>query len=124
MLRDPRSADPPPDPETVFDALDDDACRQIVRALDAPMTAAELSDATEIPLSTVYKKLDRLCEAALLSERTEIRPDGRHRSRYVVDFEEFLVRLDDGREFVVRIQRSTEPDDQLLEMWTEVRKET
>lgn len=49
-----------PSLQAVLDALDDPDCREILRAIDEPMTASEISDATDIPSSTVYRKLDLL----------------------------------------------------------------
>ncbi|MFC6726026.1 helix-turn-helix domain-containing protein [Halobium palmae] len=115
------------DLQEVLDALDDESARHIIRTLTEPMTASELSDACEIPLSTTYRKLDLLTDAKLLDERTEIRSDGHHTTRYVVDFETVTVALTDGdvREFDVRIQRPPKsPDERLASMWEQVRRET
>lgn len=49
-----------PSLQAVLDALDDPDCREILRVIDEPMTACEISDATDIPSSTVYRKLDLL----------------------------------------------------------------
>lgn len=114
-----------PLPERVFTALDDPACRQIVVALEEPLTAREVSDAADVPLSTTYKKLDRLSEADLVAEETEIHPGGHHRSRYVVAFDHLVVGLDDRHEFAVEIERPlADPESQLLGMWSELRRET
>lgn len=119
------SRDEDPDPESVFAALDDATCREIVRVLSRPMTAKEVSDRADLPLSTAYKKLDRLESAAMLEERTEIDPEGHHRSRYVLTFEGVSVDLDEERRFVVDVKRTgVPPDDRLAELWSEVRSET
>jgi DNA-binding transcriptional ArsR family regulator len=125
MVRDPFGEDNAPDLQDVLDALDDPDCREFVRALDEPMTASELSDACDVPLSTTYRKLELLTEASLLGERTEIRTDGQHTTRYAVEFEEVRVVVDDDREFGVQIHRPERtPDQRLADMWSEVRKET
>ncbi|MWV64290.1 helix-turn-helix domain-containing protein [Halorubrum sp. JWXQ-INN 858] len=114
-----------PEPEQVFAALDDPACRDIVSALDGPMTAKQVSEAADVPLSTAYKKLDRLESAAMLNELTEIDTGGHHRSRYVVAFERLVVELDDGRSFLVEVEDGGRgPDSQLVELWSQVRRET
>jgi DNA-binding IclR family transcriptional regulator len=111
--------------ESILDALDDEAARIIVIELTEPMTASELSDSCEIPLSTTYRKLDLLTEASLLDERTEIRQDGHHTTRYVVDFEEVTVGLTDDRRFDVTVARpARSADEQLADLWGEVRRET
>ncbi|WP_459192137.1 helix-turn-helix domain-containing protein [Halosimplex sp. J119] len=125
MVRDPFADDEAPDLQDVLDALDDPDCRAIVTALDEPMTASEISEASDIPLSTTYRKIDRLEEAQLLFEGTEIRPDGQHASIYEVDFEEVVIALTDEREFETEIARQPRTPDQRLEsLWSEVRKET
>jgi len=125
MVRDPFADDEAPDLQDVLDALDDPDCRAIVTALDEPMTASEISDASDIPLSTTYRKIDRLEEAQLLFEGTEIRPDGQHASIYEVDFEEVVIALTEERDFETEIARQPRTPDQRLEsLWSEVRKET
>jgi DNA-binding transcriptional ArsR family regulator len=123
-MRDPAATDEEPDLQAVLDALDDPDCRRIVEALAEPLTASEVSDTTDIPLSTTYRKLDRLGEAGMVEERTEIRADGHHTSRYRVDFEAVVVALDSERSFVVEVTRpSRTPDERLAGIWSEVRKE-
>ncbi|WP_436932169.1 helix-turn-helix domain-containing protein [Halosimplex halobium] len=125
MVRDPFADDEAPDLQEVLDALDDPDCRAIVTALEEPMTASEISEASDIPLSTTYRKLERLEEAQLLFEGTEIRPDGQHASIYEVDFEEVVIALTEEREFETEIARRPRTPDQRLEsLWSEVRKET
>lgn len=125
MVRDPAGLDDAPDLEAVLDALDDPDCRDIVHYLDEPMTASELSDATGVPLSTVYRKLDRLNEASLLRELTEVRSDGHHTSLYEVNFDEVSLSLTENNEFDVTVSRpSRSAEERLADMWSEVRRET
>jgi DNA-binding transcriptional ArsR family regulator len=123
MLRD--LADDGPELQALLDALDDPACRTIIQELEEPMTASELADETDIPLSTLYRKIDLLTDASLLNELTEIREDGHHTSRYRVAVESVSIELDDNREFDVAIERPPQSTDERLErLWSEVRKET
>jgi DNA-binding transcriptional ArsR family regulator len=125
MVRDPFADEETAELQDVLDALDDPDCREIVSVLDEPMTASEISDASDIPLSTTYRKIDRLKEAQLLYEGTEIRPDGQHASKYEIDFEEVVIALTEDREFDAEIARRPRTPDQRLEsLWSEVRKET
>ena len=125
MVRDPFADEDGPDLQAVLEALNDPDCREIVSALSEPMTAEEISDATDIPLSTTYRKLDVLTEAALLEEGVDIRADGQHASQYVVSFDEVVIGLSDGREFGVDISHEPESaDERLANLWSEVRKET
>lgn len=124
MVRDPLRRETP-DLQTVLDALEDTDCRTIIRNLDEPMTASEVSEECDIPMSTTYRKLDLLSEASLLAEGTQVRPDGHHATQYRVDFEEVSVGLDESRELTVSIVRpSRTADERLASLWGEVRKET
>jgi len=125
MVRDPAGVEDDPDLQVLLDALDDPDCRAIVTHLDEPMTASEISDATDIPLSTVYRKLDALTDASLLSELTEVRSDGHHTTRYNLDFDEGSLTLTEENEFDVTVSRPARTaEERLADMWSEVRKET
>ena len=123
MQREPMAAEGPA-PQDVFAALDDPDCRAILRRLDTPMAAKELSEACDIPQSTTYRKLDLLSEASLVEEQTEIREDGRHTARYVANFDEISVSLaDDGSIDLVIGREESSPEERLSKLWTEVRTE-
>jgi DNA-binding transcriptional ArsR family regulator len=124
MARD-RSGEEPDDLQSILDALDDTDARAIIRRLDEPMTASEISEACDIPLSTTYRKLDLLTEASLLTEGTAIRADGHHATTYDVSFEAVRVLLTDEREFEVEIEGGARaPDERLADIWSKVRRET
>lgn len=123
MVRDPYHRRDRPIPESVVDALDDSDCRAIIKQLEYPMTANEVANRCDIPLSTTYRKLDKLSESTLLEELTEIRTDGRHTTRYRIDFREVCLLLDDDRSFGITITRPKRPaDERLADLWAEVRK--
>jgi DNA-binding transcriptional ArsR family regulator len=125
MVRSPEDREDETDLDAVLDALNDDDCREIVRRLSEPMTAEEISEATDIPLSTTYRKLDRLTEAELLEEGVEIRSDGQHVSRYILVFDEVIISLSESRELDIELSREPQTaDERLASLWTEVRKET
>lgn len=122
MVRDPLAEDDPPDVDAVLDALRDDDCRTILAELEEPKTARTLLERCDIPRSTLYRKLDRLSEATLVREGTEIREDGSHASRYEVDFEEVILIRDESLR--IEIERpARKADERLAEMWSEVRRE-
>ena len=132
MVRDPSREPEPPSVDEVLDALADDAARRIVAALTEPKTASELSEECDIPLSTTYRKLEKLTDASLLSESTDIRRDGQHTTRYSVSFDAVTVSVDDGdegdadrREFDVEFSRPERTrDERLADLWSELREET
>ncbi|MFB6252928.1 MAG: helix-turn-helix domain-containing protein [Halobellus sp.] len=124
MAREP-SVEESADFQSVLDALDDADGRAIIRELDEPRTASELSDVCDIPLSTTYRKLDLLTEADLLEEGTEIRSDGHHTTTYAVAFEEVRIALTESRNLDVEVVKTDqEPEDRLADIWTAVREET
>ncbi|TKX73611.1 ArsR family transcriptional regulator [Halorubrum sp. GN11_10-6_MGM] len=132
MVRDPSREPEPPSVDEVLDALADDAARRIVAALTEPKTASELSEECDIPLSTTYRKLEKLTDASLLSESTDIRRDGQHTTRYSVSFDAVTVSVGDGdggdsdrREFDVEFSRPERTrDERLADLWSELREET
>ncbi len=91
------------------------------------MTANELSEACDIPLSTMYRKLDRLTDANLLMESTEIRRSGQHATLYARGFTQLTVTVDDDEQLVVTVERPAgeqTADRRLEELWTQLREET
>ena len=125
MVRDPFADDDGPTLQDVLDALDDPECRDIVGVLDEPKTASEISEDSDVPLSTTYRKLELLTDASLLNEGVDIRPDGQHASTYEIDFEEVVIALSEDLDFEVGIARQARTADERLEdLWSEVRKET
>jgi DNA-binding IclR family transcriptional regulator len=125
MVRDPLGAEDPAELQSVLNALNDADCRRIVRQLDEPMTASEISTQCDIPTSTTYRKLERLTDASILAEQTAIRTDGHHTAEYALAFDEVKVFLDDQRQFEVSISRpARSAEEQLADLWNEVRKET
>ncbi|MDY7082276.1 MAG: transcriptional regulator, partial [Halobacteria archaeon] len=82
-----------------------------------------LSDECDIPLSTLYRKLERLSELSLLVESVEMRTDGKHTTRYESGFEDISIGMNDEREFEIEVSRTETADERLAGMWREVSKE-
>lgn len=123
MVRNPFAEEDEPEPADVLAALCDDDCRTIVRNLESAMTASDVSEACDIPLSTTYRKLDMMVNATLLEELTEIRTDGHHTTRYRVGFEEVSITVEEDRTLEVTISRPARTADERLEaLWSEVRR--
>lgn len=73
----------PSEAARLFNALDSEACRTVVRTLEnGPMTAKELQAAGDIPLSTVYRCVNELVETPLVEETTRVCQGGHHASEY------------------------------------------
>ena len=125
MAREPPAEDAP-ELQAVLDALADVDARTIIETVEEPLTASEISERCDIPLSTTYRKLELLTEAGLLAEGTEIRPDGHHTTTYTVTFDDVRISLTESRGFEIEIARTAEqrPDERLADIWTSVREET
>ncbi len=111
----------------VLSTLGDESSRAIIEALSEPMTANELADACDIPLSTMYRKLERLSEADLVTESTAIRPNGQHTTRYARDFTEITVQLSEENQLQITVDRSGQASTagkRLEELWAQIREGT
>jgi len=83
---------------SILHVIGDEDCRCILDASgEEPLSANEISDACDLPLSTAYRKLEILTGADLLSERPRIRKSGKHPSEYVRQIERIGITFqDDG----------------------------
>lgn len=125
MVRDPFGREDEADLEDVLHALDDPDCRTIIVNLERPMTAKELSDTIDVPLSTLYRKLELLSDASLLEEGTEIRRSGQHATRYEIAFDEVAIALEEDHTLGLSISRPARTaDERLAQLWSEVRQES
>lgn len=88
---------PVADAESVLAALSDEAAHSMLCVADEPRTAKELADECDIPLSTVYRKLDRLVTTALIEETTRARVRGKHPQQYRRRFETLRVHVSPRR---------------------------
>lgn len=102
---------PVDDAEAVLSALNDADCRAILDATgDAALSAGELSEACDLPLSTAYRKLDLLTDAGLLDERTRIRRSGKHVGEYARRVEEVLVSVAGDGGLELRVVRGEDAE--------------
>jgi len=127
MVRDPSRRDDSYQCDDVLDTLGDEPTRKIIETLSEPMTANELSDACDIPLSTMYRKLDSLSDASLIAESTKIQQGGQHTTRYELDFTEISVLLSEEHDLTADVDRPTREstaDQRLEELWAQIREET
>lgn len=127
MVRDPSGRENEYLSDDVLEALGDEPTRRIIEALSEPMTANELSEACDIPLSTMYRKLDTLTDASLIAESTKIQQGGQHTTRYEVDFTEISVLLSEDHTLKANIDRPSREstaDQRLEELWAQIREET
>ena len=80
--------------QEVFDVLADATCRRILQAIsDRPMTAAEVATIIEQPISTVYRKLNRLSRTTLVTSTIRISTDGHHSTQYACEVDRIHVQI-------------------------------
>ncbi|WP_254764855.1 transcriptional regulator [Natrinema marinum] len=112
------SSDDAPDLECVVAALDDGDCREIIAVLEEPMTVHEVAEATDRPLSTTYRKLDRLSEAGLVEEAAGVQRDRHQKARYVANLERISIGFDDANELRVDVDHAPG-----LSLWSDITRE-
>ncbi|MFC3958574.1 winged helix-turn-helix domain-containing protein [Halovivax cerinus] len=118
MTGGPDETDRTPSLEAVLTTIEDADCRTLLASLDRPKSAAELRQECGLPRSTVYRKLDRLADAALVSEYTEIRRDGPNATLYERDVTAISIEIDDEDEFDLQIEcPPADPTDRMAAFW-------
>ncbi|WP_226481201.1 winged helix-turn-helix domain-containing protein [Natrinema amylolyticum] len=99
------------DPQAILAALDDDACRAILEATtEESLTATEVSEECDIPMSTAYRKVEMLTEADLVDEQVRINTSGKHATEYSTSFDDVLVSIADGSVEIELTKPDAEPD--------------
>lgn len=104
--------------ETVVTLLDDETARTVLRETSlAPRSATELAEGSDSSQQTVYRRLEQLEAAGLVTDQTRIRDDGHHDTVYRATLDRVTIRLHDGElEFEIT-RRERKPADQLTDLW-------
>ncbi|WP_290818868.1 helix-turn-helix domain-containing protein [Halovivax sp.] len=90
--------------QRVLEVLDDPDCRAILGETgEEPLSAGELADACDVPLSTTYRKLDQLTSAGVLADGLRLCRSGKHTSEYVRRIDDVVVSIDPERGIVLRV---------------------
>ena len=120
MIRDHRQlsggTDPTFDPyeqseNALLRALGDPKSRAILRATSGrARTASELSEELDLPLSTLYRKLNRLVDASIVEETPRLASRGRHPSQYRCGIEQIHIHMSEEDEKFVDIDLSPKPE--------------
>ncbi|AUX08952.1 ArsR family transcriptional regulator [Halalkaliarchaeum desulfuricum] len=91
--------------QRVLEPLDDPDCLEILDAIDEePLSAREIAETCDLPLSTSYRKLELLVDAGIVAQGVRLSSSGSHTSEYerLVDDVKLSV-TPDG--FTLRISR-------------------
>lgn len=102
----------------VVSLLDDQTVRTVLRETSmTALSANELADRCNASQQTVYRRLEQLEAAELVSTQTRLRDDGHHDTVYQATLDQVSIRLRNGElEFTVE-RREIDPADQLTDLW-------
>lgn len=93
--------------DDLLDALEDRDCRAILQATaDESLSASELAEVCDLPLSTAYRKVDKLAEAGLLDEQIRLCTSGKHTSEYTLLVDSIELAVDPENGVTVQISSS------------------
>ena len=110
-VNDPTVVDGEAEVGGLLTVLDDADCRAILEATsDDSLSASQLSDECDIPTSTVYRKLELLTDAGLLTERTRVRLSGKHTHEYSRRVEAIEVSVDADAGFTLEVTHRADTD--------------
>lgn len=92
--------------QLLLDVLSDEPSRSILAATgDEALSAKEVSNRCGVPISSTYRKIDRLTEAGLLDERIRICSSGKHVSEYERSVDDVHLTVDDAGGFTLTLER-------------------
>ena len=104
--------------EELLSFLDDEYARQIlIETTTEPMSANELAEACDASLPTVYRRIDRLTEHDLITERTHLDDDGHHYGTYTATLRAVEIELTDGGLNVDVSREPSDAADRFTELW-------
>jgi DNA-binding transcriptional ArsR family regulator len=109
--------------QAVCEALADPDCREILAALDEPLTAKAVVERCDLPRTSTYRKLEALSDAGLVEERTDLRVDGHHATTYVRDVSGVVLDYDDETWDVTVVDDADSAGDRLARYWSRIREE-
>jgi len=89
---------------SLLGTLEDPDCRAIIEATTTEaLSASELSERCDLPLSTTYRKVDQLTEVGLLDERVRLSRSGQHTSEYALQVASLELSVDSEAGVTVEI---------------------
>lgn len=92
------------DVESLLSTLEDPDCRSIIEATTSEaLSASELSERCDLPLSTTYRKVDQLTDVGVLDERVRLSRSGQHTSEYVLQVNSIELSVDSEAGVVLEI---------------------
>jgi DNA-binding transcriptional ArsR family regulator len=96
--------------DEILTLLNDSNCRRILTATaEEALSADELSEECDIPLSTVYRKVQRLVDAQLLAERVRVSSHPQYTHEYALAAESLTVSLLGESGISLRLSERSDP---------------
>ncbi|MFB6253530.1 MAG: helix-turn-helix domain-containing protein [Halobacteriaceae archaeon] len=94
--------------QDILDILEDTDCRNILdKTSEKALSANEIAETLDLPLSTTYRKIRSLSEIGLLEEEFRIGQTGRHTSEYSNKVNEIALSTDDCIKLTVTTHSSS-----------------
>ena len=107
--------------EELFAILDDEYARTILTQTSTEAKSAKaLAEECDASLPTIYRRIDRLQDCALLEEQTRFTDEGRHYGVYRATLEEAVIALGDEGLSVSLTRESSDPADRFTELWEDL----
>lgn len=85
------------------------------------MSAAELSDACDASVSTIYRRLERLQEHDLVAEQLQLDGEGHHYRMYRARLDRIEIALEDGEFDLEVTYRPADPADRFTDLFEGLR---
>lgn len=106
------------DVRTLASLLEDEYAHAILlHTSTEAMSAADLSDACNASVSTIYRRLERLQEHDLVSEHLQLDHEGHHYKTYTARLERIEIELVDGAFEIEVTYRSADPADRFTDLF-------
>lgn len=97
------------DIEALLGTLKDQDCRAIIESTSTQaLSASELSEECDLPLSTTYRKLDQLTETGVLEERVRLCSSGQHTSAYILQINNIELSVDPSEGITLSISTESQ----------------
>lgn len=98
------------DIEELLGTLEDPDCRAIMEATSTEtLSASELSEQCDLPLSTTYRKLDSLTDVGILEKRVRLSQSGQHTNEYSLQIDRVELSVDPNAGITLSISKDDLP---------------
>ena len=112
-----------PQTDTVFNVLSDETARRIFTLIhECPQSAKDLQETCSASLKTVYRRLENLQEAGLVSPVEQVDTEGTHYTVYATAVEEVEISVKPGDSSVEIEIHEDDNVDQFVSVWSELQK--